>query len=499
MKIHYLWHSEFIVTLKNNIWEDVTIMSDSWISDYAVSDMMSRNPTFKIDYSKIPKIDWLFLSHSHMDHIDPYSLIELFSNFKEKPVIFLPETVSFLKNTLEQNLNTKVIILRNKEEISFKWINLRGFVFENGFVTNEDDVMGLFVSNEKEIIFTEVDLVPPEKDEVHDYLYKVFNEKKYETVLYLATRNELEWNLKMLDIENVWERKKFEREYLEYRKEEIEYEYLKFYEWYVEYNDIKKTKNFMKIFIGQWICYPPKFDSNFAKLWIMSLTENVRLEKEFAKKYFYNFPVSLFEAGKTYEISKAKIISEKPMDFLSNFSFLKAEKDLNVKVNRFYIKWPFSKEKRDLEKQEKIIINILNNKFLPYRFALWEDNLKNAVLNKKEKNYIIKVIYADNIEKYYIYDFSKIKFELLEENSGVKINYDEIYFSNDLEDFLNWKIELYSNFLQKLEKWKNYRVWTMLWADFINNDILLNKFNLHFALAKAWKTSNEYVEEFYKN
>jgi hypothetical protein len=59
-------------------------------------------------------------------------------------------------------------------------------------LTNEDDVAGLFIANEKEILFTEVDLVPPETDEVQQYMYKKFGEHNYENRIYLATRNELE-------------------------------------------------------------------------------------------------------------------------------------------------------------------------------------------------------------------------------------------------------------------------------------------------------------------
>jgi hypothetical protein len=37
-----------------------------------------------------------------------------------------------------------------------------------------------------------VDLVPPELQEVHDYMYKVFTRQKFKNRVYIATRNELE-------------------------------------------------------------------------------------------------------------------------------------------------------------------------------------------------------------------------------------------------------------------------------------------------------------------
>jgi hypothetical protein len=46
----------------------------------------------------------------------------------------------------------------------------------------------------------------------------------------LATRNELEGNIKLLDLNDVNKRKKFSSEYIKSRKEEIEWNYAKFEE-----------------------------------------------------------------------------------------------------------------------------------------------------------------------------------------------------------------------------------------------------------------------------
>ncbi|MDP2396036.1 MAG: hypothetical protein Q8S84_09370 [bacterium] len=52
--------------------------------------------------------------------------------------------------------------------------------------------MTLFVYNDKEIIYAEVDTLPPETQEAQNYIFNTFSAKKYESVFYLATRNELE-------------------------------------------------------------------------------------------------------------------------------------------------------------------------------------------------------------------------------------------------------------------------------------------------------------------
>jgi hypothetical protein len=52
--------------------------------------------------------------------------------------------------------------------------------------------MGLFLYNNDEILFNEVDLTPPDSDEVHNYLYKVYNRHNFKNRVYIATRNELD-------------------------------------------------------------------------------------------------------------------------------------------------------------------------------------------------------------------------------------------------------------------------------------------------------------------
>jgi hypothetical protein len=52
--------------------------------------------------------------------------------------------------------------------------------------------MGLFLYNNEEIIFNEVDLTPPDSEEVHNYLYKVYSRQNYKNRVYIATRNELD-------------------------------------------------------------------------------------------------------------------------------------------------------------------------------------------------------------------------------------------------------------------------------------------------------------------
>jgi L-ascorbate metabolism protein UlaG (beta-lactamase superfamily) len=99
MILDYLGHSEFIAILKNASGQDVTILSDTWLSNYAFGDLMGRNPTFDINYDILHHIDAIFISHTHCDHLDPYTLISLYKNLKNSPTLLIPETMLFLKDT----------------------------------------------------------------------------------------------------------------------------------------------------------------------------------------------------------------------------------------------------------------------------------------------------------------------------------------------------------------------------------------------------------------
>ena len=127
-----------------------------------------------------------------------------------------------------------------------------------------------------------------------------------------------------------------------------------------------------------------------------------------------------------------------------------------------------------------------------------EDNLKNAILTSKNHKYVVKIRYGNTeeyFERNYFYSFGSIRFE---EEKGKHEDYNEDYWANDLEDFLEGTQELYSNFWHKLSPKKTYRVWTMLGANFINNDILYKKFALHFKRASLGKNVESFVERYIK-
>ena len=520
MKIDYLGHSEMLINIENENWENIKILSDTWLSDYSVADLMQRNPMITIDWEKLETIDAVFISHAHMDHFDPYTLIKIFSKLKNKPKLLLPETLAYTKELLESELNCDIQILKNKETIQVNWINIQGVIFPDYMNTNEADVMTLCVWNEKEIVFTEVDIVPPDSEDGIAYIYKLFTQKNFQTRLYVATRNELEGNLTIIDLKPE-QRKEFYQEYLERRITEMYEHYNNIFaleeEW-VKAN-IYTLPWFVKAFIGQWIIFPAKkLGCDALKLQILALEDEVKYEKQVIEDFGMNFP--MYEMNRIIGLEQDFQDKERNLDGKCNYDWLwryvfengklekvekipylegeyfKTKQDLDCPCQRELSKEPVMKiENLELEESIKKILDYLNTRFLPYQMWRLDANLKNLALESNGK-YIISlkrfVDWKSRILGYFIWELGNIGFRFVEKTNS---KYNETYFIEDLINFIDGKIELYSNFWQYLEPGTNIYLWECLWANFINNDIVLKKFKKHFDLAKQGKKPEDFLEK----
>lgn len=495
MYIDYLWHSEAIINIQNSKWETIRILSDAWLMDYSVADLMQRNPIVHIDYNKFENLDAIFISHSHIDHFDPYTLVEFSKKLKNKPIILLPETLAYTKPLLDKYVWFPVQILKDKKDFDFKWIKIQWIIFPDQYSTNEADVMTISVRNDKEIFYAEVDVLPHVDETWLGYIYELFNNKKYETKLYVSTRNELEWNLSIIDM-NPKERKDFSEEYKQKRTEEIYQHYetvLALEEEWLNTN-IYWLKGFIRSFIWQWIIFPAKeFGSEFLKLQIMKLPENIKIETQAAMENWLDYPMYVFEWGKRYHLQRWDITKVEEIPWIKVETFSEKE-NLKSPITRKLVDKPLHNRKIT-ESEITNIQNYLNNKFLPYQIWNFEDSLKNAMLENWRSEYIINIKLNNKNEIIsFRYWFDTTKFEKLPKASNI---YDEIYWASDLADFLDWKQELYCNFLQYLEPWTNVRLWACMWANFINHDLVIKKLDWHFNLALQWKTAKEFVLKYY--
>lgn len=494
MLITPLWHTEFLVDIKNEENQNIRILVDAWLSDFVIGDLMERATKIKLNHQKLSSIDIIYLSHSHTDHIDPYTLVEIYTY--ANPILLLPCTLLYMEEVFRKYLpNARIEFLFPKKTFQFRWIELVGYMFSQENITNEDDVMMLSISNQDELLFAEIDTIPNEYDEeVQEELFKIFDRREYKTRLYLASRNELDGQLRIYDFESQ-KRKSFRSEYIANRKEEIRAGYEKFeYEEYMDTPNIYTLSGFVRGFIGQWLKYPPSLSESLSLVSIFPLDEIASMETDIARGFGYDFPQKALLPGRQYKVENASIETgrkECPIgDIVQNTDLdIKNPEEKRIYATSQLIPREFTQG--EIEDAKKKILDILNHRFLPYWSASPVASLRSALI--KNPDWAYRILLKEEWFESIIFEYSFASSGFSEIPFDVKMNFDEDYWLSDILDFLDWKQELYSNFWHKLDPKKMYRLWTCLGANFCNNDLVLVKYNLHFNQAMQWKKSEDWV------
>lgn len=80
---------------------------------------MERSVKIKLDPEKMKSIDAIYISHAHTDHLDPYTLMEIYAH--ANPLLILPVTLRFLAPLFAEHLPTAQIHwLAPSESLSLK-------------------------------------------------------------------------------------------------------------------------------------------------------------------------------------------------------------------------------------------------------------------------------------------------------------------------------------------------------------------------------------------
>ena len=153
---------------------------------------MERNTKIKLDPEKMKSIDAVYISHAHTDHLDPYTLVEIYQH--ASPLLILPVTLRFLTPLFAEYLpSAQIHWLVPRESFTMNGVEITGYMFSQADITNEDAVMMLSISNDRELFFAEIDTIPDEYDaDIATALFQIFDRREYQTRCYLASRNELE-------------------------------------------------------------------------------------------------------------------------------------------------------------------------------------------------------------------------------------------------------------------------------------------------------------------
>lgn len=92
---------------------------DAWLSDFVIGDLMERATKIKLDHQKLSSIDIIYLSHSHTDHIDPYTLVEIYTY--ANPILLLPCTLLYMEEVFRKYLpNARIEFLFPKKTFQFR-------------------------------------------------------------------------------------------------------------------------------------------------------------------------------------------------------------------------------------------------------------------------------------------------------------------------------------------------------------------------------------------
>ncbi len=495
MIITPLWHTEFLIDISNTALENVRILVDTWLSDVVVGDLMERSTLVALDTQKLSTIDMIYISHSHTDHLDPYTILEIYKH--ANPLLILPNTLAYLAPVFREYIDgIQIEFLIPKKPFRFRWIEITGYMFSQLDITNEDDVMMLAINNETELIFAEIDTVPDEYDqEVQSELFQIFDRKNYQTRAYLASRNELEWQLRIYDLD-AKRRKSFRSEYIAGRKDEIRASYEKFeYDEYTDLPNIFTLPGFVRGFIGQWLQYPASLSFSLSELAIFPLEEIASMEGDIARSFGYDFSQKAILPGRQYRIENGLIEAGRKECPIANSIQSRVPKYKNPEENRIYAKWPLiPRDVALLDRSATTIrlLDILNHRFLPYWSASPVASLRSALMSTTDGAY--RIAFKTNTTETILFEYSFASSIFSEVSPSWNTRIDESYWIQDILDFLSGKQELYSNFWHQLESKKIYRLWMCLGANFMNQDLVLAKYRFHFERANRGESVVQFVE-----
>jgi hypothetical protein len=197
-------------------------------------------------------------------------------------------------------VGTHIELLRQLEPRTFIGeVTLTGLIYTSDELTNEEEVMTLFIAHRDTCAYFEIDTVPPLIAEEQEKLLELFTARSYNTRLYIASANELEGNLAILDLANTRAREQFAEEYNEYRAAQIEERIVICVENQLPLARIWQLPGFKQGITGQGLQFPSVISGELAGTKIMSLSEVAMLHNQLFSQSNIRVRVTALTAGKS--------------------------------------------------------------------------------------------------------------------------------------------------------------------------------------------------------
>jgi len=497
MQITALGHSCVLLDFQSEeTGENTRILADPWLSDHATGDAMGRFPRLRFRASDLAPIHGVYLSHAHSDHLDPYTLVRLWSELESPPVLLIPVSLSFLLPIFREYLdNPDVRILEPHTPTPFRGLELLGFYDVGAEATNEDDVMVLVVANGSERVLIEADArLTLELPEFREFISQLMCGPGIESAVYLTTENELTGTLEIRNCATVEARQNL----VEYAVNEMLEAVEQLYMPVDAPADLWHSDRLLRLVHGQGLTAPHELDPHWQHiLFPVTIDDRVRAEQASAARNGWSHRVDSLTVGCVHTVVDGQLQTTAP---LSELELLDREEDRTFDLRTPFFPeqtcGPLRSDERDEERQRSRILALLNERFLPYLHGSRVPPVLH-LLASYGGTYRIRVHYGHTVDQRArdcVLGFTARDF--VEVSRGEEPPH-EAYWANDLEDFLDGRCDEFSTFSRRQFPSMEMRLWVCLATPLLNSDLVLRRVRLHFERANAGLTPGSYVIELY--
>ncbi len=528
MKVTSLGHSAFLLEMETTARaEPVRLLGDPWLSDYIVGDLQGRFPRLRYDAPAFEPLDAIFVSHAHTDHLDPYTLARLWRELETRPRLVLPESLRFLDRTMREFLRgVSITYLREGETYDLSGLVLEGFFNPETAATNEDDVMVLVVRGERETFVNEADAVLPfYHPEVRVELSKKFLADDPSTVCFLTTLNEGGATMSMLAAQSHDERRQRLDACIEAVYDDVHDAYAPldgdndeardFLEALDDDDDVGllddlgpppeplldlwRDPRVVRLIGGQGICFPQEVDPAWNRvLFPIRVQDRVTIEREVAMQWGCEHRTEAFVPGVCYELAAGDIVSEQTCTWF-DIRDREEEREFDIDLSLFerFPDAPLDDSQRSVAEQRQRISDCLNHRFLPHLVGARNPPIEH-LLAAGGGEYRIRIRFGHSTnheEADFVCSFARLQFTA--ERPSCTPN--EVYWANDLIDFLDGRCDEFSTFCRRPTGATAQRLWNCLGLPYLNNDIVEKKVRLHFERATEGGDAREWVLPFYND